>query len=184
MPSFLNNIDLPDLSGNISRFTGPQQLFVALALLFIFLYGLSVGKTRAVISLLGIYVAFMLSYTFPFMQQVANVIPGNQEGYMLSIIFFLIAYVGVFLLLNHSALKSKLTIGEMSFWKVLMVSVLQVGFLSAIIMSSIPLGELPTTLQAVYPLFGTVTALFFWALASLAVLPFMKEGKRRSSSAD
>lgn len=184
MPSFLQNIDLPDLSGSIGQFTGPQQLFVALALLFIFLYGLSVGKTRAVISLLGIYIAFMLMYTFPFMQQVANIIPGNQEGYMLSIGFFLIAYVGVFILLNNSALKNKLTIGEMSFWNVLVISLLQVGFLAGIILSNIPVGILPKMLQILYPVLGTDQALFFWAVAALAILPFMKEGKRRSSSSE
>lgn len=128
MPSFLQNIDLPSLSGSVNQFTGPQQLFVGLVLLFIFLYGLSVGKTRAVVSLLGIYIAFMLTATFPFMQQLANAIPGNQEGFMMSIGFFLGAYVAVFIVLNHSSLKTKLTIGEMSFWKVVAISVLQVGF--------------------------------------------------------
>lgn len=51
-------------------------------------------------------------------------------------------------------------------------------------MSFVPLGLLPGVLQAIYPFLGTDQALFFWAVASLGVLPFMKDAKRRSPSMD
>lgn len=168
-----------NLSADLSAITGPQQLFAMLGALFVFLYGMSVGKTRALISLLAIYVAFELTTIFPYLNQLIAVIPWRIEPYMVQIIMFLAIYLAIFVLLNKSSLHGRLTLNEMAFWQVLIISVLQIGLLGATITSFAPAEITKALLGPFYALFVSPKALFFWAVGSLAVLPFFKGSKRR-----
>lgn len=173
----LSKFDLSQLQGFLGAFTGPQQLFLLLVLLFIFLYGMSVGKTRALVSLLGIYVAYMLTMTFPFMEQLKSVLKTSASLGVVKTGLFLALYLIVFIILNHSSLKSRLSTGEMSLTQVFLVSLFQIGFLVSIIASFLPRELVPANAQQIYPYISTPTALFFWAVASVAILPFMKGGR-------
>lgn len=175
LTKFLN---VKQLSGSVGLFTGTAQLFVLLIAVFIFLYGVSVGKTRALVSLLGIFIAFALTLVFPFTGWLKGAM--SIEEYYIKAGIFAVAYVAVFVLINMSALRNRLSMGETSFVQVLAISIIQVGFLGAVILSFLPRDILPKVFNSIYPFLGTQKALFFWALASLAILPFMR-GSRRSS---
>lgn len=161
---------------SISNVTGPKQLFLMLVLLFVFLYGMSVGKTRALLSLLAIYVALTLTNLFPFFPQVTDVVPENFEPYLLRAGLFLVLYVVVFLILYRSSLK-RLSMGGLAMWKVFVISLIQVGFIGAVIASFIPEKTAIDKLPIIYPFIGSSLALFCWSLVSLAILPFMKQGR-------
>lgn len=171
-----DTLKLPDSFASISSLTGPHQLFAILLVLAVFLYGISVGKTRALLSLLGIYVAYMLTATFPYFDRIGSLIP-TLDLYAIIIAAFFVFYVAVFFILNLSSLR-RLSAGEVSMWKVFLVSFFQVGFLSSIVISFVPQDQLPDNLQSFYKYIGTQQALFGWAIAALAILPLMKATRK------
>lgn len=173
----LANIDISAFRGLLGAFSGPQQLFLALVLLSIFLYGMSVGKTRALVSLLCIYVAFMLSAAFPFMEWLQGLIKTDIDPGVVRTGLFFAFYLFVFAALNHSSLRGRLSVGEMSLWQVFLVSVFQIGFLLSIVASFLPEELVTKNVQQIYPYVSTPKALFFWAAASVAILPLIK-GRR------
>jgi len=166
----LANINFAGL-GNL---TGPKELFVMLSLVFIFLYGMSIGKTRALLSLLSIYVALALISLFPFFSLIEANAPENLEPYFLKAGLFFIFYVGSFAVLSYSSMR-RLTMGELSIGKVLMISILQVGLIGAVIISFLPEDVGGQLFTPVIRFFGTTEALFFWCLGSLAILPMMRQ---------
>lgn len=173
--SLFKGFDPSRFSASIGMLTGVHELFLILVVLFVFLYGLSVGKTRAILSLVAIYAAFVLTATFPFMTIVEG-IPGIPSALTRAGVF-LAFYVIVSLLLNFAALKNRLSMGELSFAKVLIVSIFQVGLLASALLFLVPREALPKQLAYVYPYFGTAIALFCWSLAGLAILPFLRHGR-------
>ncbi|MEK7124838.1 MAG: hypothetical protein AAB864_00335 [Patescibacteria group bacterium] len=174
LQNFLTRFDLGNLQGFLDIFTGPQQLFLLLVLLLIFLYGMSVGKTRALVSLLGIYVAYMLTVMFPYFDWLKTILKTNTHPGIVQTGLFLGIYMLVFFVLNHSSLKGRLSMGEMSLTQVLLVSLFQIGFLMSIIASFLPRELAPANAQQLYPYISTPKAVFFWAVASVVILPFMK----------
>jgi hypothetical protein len=178
--AYLKGIHLPAAAGAIAALTGSQQLFFLLALLCVFLYGMSVGKTRAILSLLAIYGAFMLTELFPFWKWLQDSLHWRQADALLHMSLFLLFYAIVFAVLNISSLRNRLSSGEISFWQVLLVSAVQVGFLAAVLMSFAPADALPKTLQAAYPYMGTPPAVFGWSAGALAILPLIRHKRERS----
>jgi len=181
--SFLTSLIPSNLNASLDIVSGPQQLFVLLGGLFVFLYGMSVGKTRALISLLAIYIAFSLTTVFPYFNQVIDMLPPTIEPHMLQIILFLTLYIAIFIILNNTSLHSRLSSAEISFWQVLAISVLQIGLLGSVLASYVPVKESEKLLGNLKPFFATSQALFFWAVGSLAILPFLKRTKKRAKLA-
>jgi hypothetical protein len=173
----LQKFNLAQISG-VASISGANQLFLLLVLIFIFLYGISVGKTRAVLSLLAMYVAFMLTDAFPYFKDLSPKLPEQIHPDLIQAIAFIVFYIFTSFVLNTSSLKSRLSLGEISFAKVFIISLFQVGFLASILFYLLPKEVLPDNLDAVYTYFGTQGALFIWAIASLIILPFMKNGKK------
>lgn len=164
--------------GSISAFMGPKGLFGMLILVFIFLYGMSIGKTRALLSLLSIYVALTLTNLFPFLRELEKQAPANFQPYFVKAGMFLALYIISFIILRSSSLK-RLSMGELSIAKVLLVSVLQVGLIAAVIMSFMPEASGIRLLGPLYRFLGSPMALFVWLLGSLAILPLMKHQRER-----
>lgn len=168
-------LSLSHLTAKLGALTGPYQLFMMLVLLAVFLYGVSVGKTRALLSLLAIYVAFMLTVLFPYMNGLKNMIPNEAAGALVPAAFFFIFYVAVLITLQSSSLKTRVSLGELSIHKVIIISLIQVGFLGSILVYLLPEGSLPAAVHPVYGLLGTQRALFVWSLIAVGMLPFMKQ---------
>ncbi|MEK7514964.1 MAG: hypothetical protein AAB608_01105 [Patescibacteria group bacterium] len=169
-----DRFDLSHIGANIQSLTGPQELFGIALVALIALYGMSVGKTRAIVSLLSIYIAFTLASAFPFVGTLERIpwVAATDAGVVRAGLF-LLAYIGTFFVFQGTSLRSRLSMGEMKLAHVLLISVAQVGFLLSILLWFVPFTALPDHIAALHPYFGTPEAFFIWALLPLGIMPFV-----------
>ena len=164
--------NLTNLTG-ISSF-GPGWLFGAFSAVAVSLYGLSLGKTKAVVSLISIYIAFTLISLFPYLDKIDQITNNSFALYWLEIGIFLAAYIIIFLVFNFSFIRKKLSATEFSLFGVVLISLLQLVFLISIIFSMFPEPLALKLSFSAYNYLATQQALFFWAVAPLLVLLFFK----------
>lgn len=178
---YISNFDLAAIS-NFNFNFGPSGLFAILGLIFLLLYGLSLGRTRALISLLGIYIAYAIMSVFPYLDRLHDLIKVSPELYITRVGLFLFIYIIVFAVLNHSLVKNQLTIKDASFFSVSIISILQLGLLITIITNTVPVSALKISgnLSYVSEYFSTNEALFYWFLAPIVVVSLMKGNKKSS----
>src|SRR3989338_7564041 len=93
------NLAKPSLASlyGMSNF-GPGWIFGVFGAVAVSLYGLSVGRTRAVLSLLSVYVAFVFDKLFPYLGDINELIGGAIESYWIRIGVFITAYVSASLI--------------------------------------------------------------------------------------
>lgn len=182
MEKYIPNFDLAAISG-FNFNLGPSGLFAILGLIFLLLYGLSLGRTRALVSLLGIYIAYAIMSVFPYLDRLHDLIRVPPELYMTRVGLFLFIYIVVFAVLNGSLVKNRLTIKDASFFSVSVISFLQLGLLITIITDIVPVSALKISGELAYlsEYLSTNEALFYWFLAPIVVVFFMKSGKRSNS---
>lgn len=103
------------------------------------LYGLSLGRDRVIVILVGIYMALAVVTNAPILTTL-NVAFNLNDNYVLKISFFLGIFVVVFFLLSRSALLK--TIGGSgrpgSWWQTIIFSILQVGLLISVTLNFLP----------------------------------------------
>jgi len=103
------------------------------------LYGLSLGRDRVIVILVGIYMALAVVTNAPILNTL-NVALNLNDNYVLKISFFLGIFVVVFFLLSRSALLK--TIGRSgapgSWWQTIVFSILQVGLLISVTFNFLP----------------------------------------------
>lgn len=103
------------------------------------LYGLSLGRDRVIVILVGIYMALAVVTNAPVLNSLRVALNVN-ENYVLQISLFLGIFVIVFFLLSRSALLK--TIGGSnapgSWWQTIVFSVLQVGLLISVTLNFLP----------------------------------------------
>lgn len=177
--SVIRGFDFSKLTQGLN--VGPTTLFVGLFLVFLVLYGLSLGRTKALISLLGIYVALAFDAAFPYLQQLHDMIGVTKEIYTTRVVLLLIVYLLVFTILNKSFANKRLTLNDSSIISVSVISLAQIGLLIAVITNIIPdeiINNLPKYLSAY---FATKEALFFWIIIPIIILLFLKKSKRKYS---
>ena len=150
---------------------------IALFFVFvIFLIGLSLGRSRILLSLICLYIASFLESYFIYFGKLRELLKSWPE-FWLHIGLFLIFFVISLAILNRSALKHSLTLRETSFFPIIFAAILEIGFLASLIMAYLPPeigGSLPVW---AVKFFGTQNAQFWWALAPLVILLFMKHKK-------
>jgi len=164
---------------------GPEMLFGILVVVFLLLYGLSLGRTRALVSLLGIYIAYVLQAIFPYFLELHDALRFSPEMYVTRIALFLVFYLTVFAILNRSLVKHRLTMKEFSIFWVSLISLLQLGILVSIVLNFIPVDKLTIFPEYLSGYFAEQRALFFWLTAPVLILIMMRrEKKSRSSTQD
>lgn len=134
----------------------------------IFLIGLSLGKTRMLLALLSVYIAAFLEPHFIYFQNLRQSFKGQPE-YLLHLAIFMFFYLLAFFVMNRSLLKTRLTLSESSFVAVVLMSVIEIGFLLSRVIIYLPAKSIPVS-SGIIEFFGTKNAQFWWALAPLAVL--------------
>ena len=173
--NLISDLNISSLGfGNIATsFTKPEFLFSGIALVFLLLYGISLGRTRALLSLLGIYIAYVFNETFVYFNQLYSWIPVKNIS-LIRVGLFILVYAVIFFILNRSLVKTRLTLKEASFISVFFISILQLGLLISIIANLLGpdiVGRFPSIFK-IY--FGTKTALFYWSIIPLVGLIFMR----------
>ena len=160
--------------GNMSL---SRMLFVVFSVLAVFLYGLTLGKTRVFMSLLAIYIAFAFDVTFPYLGELYRLTSFPKEQYILRIIVFLLVYVLACMFMDRSFLKNKFSLKDFSFWSSTIMNVVQVVFLTSIVVSFMPTEMGENYLGWTFAYIGSQNALFFWTVLPLVLLPFFKRHK-------
>ena len=176
MDKFANLLDvsrLQQLTGVGEALREPRGLFAAMVLVVLVLYGLSVGRTKALVSLLSIYVAYSLTVLFPFLDTLSGRL-NDQVRPVAAVLLFLATYLVVFLLLSHSTMRTRMTLGEISFVQVLLISVVQIGLLSSISASLVPPTLAEHTFGSFLPYLAGQRVLWAWAAAAVVILPFLR----------
>ena len=164
---------------SLSQFSlGPEALFGILVVVFILLYGLSLGRTRALVSLLGIYIAYVLQAIFPYFSELHDALRFSPEMYLTRVALFFVFYLTVFAILNRSLVKHRLTMKEFSIIWVSLISLLQLGILLSIVLNFIPIDKLTMFPENLSGYFAEQRALFFWLTAPVVLLISMRREKR------
>ncbi|HUO75327.1 MAG TPA: hypothetical protein VMU12_00165 [Candidatus Paceibacterota bacterium] len=180
MDKLANLIDvsrLQQLAGVGDALKQPRGLFVAMVFVVLVLYGLSVGKTKALVSLLSIYVAYVLTVLFPFLDMLSGRLNDPVRPYA-AVLLFLGWYLLVFLLLSHSAMRTRMTLGEISMFQVVLISLVQMGLLASISTSLVPPQLAQSTFGSLLPFLAGQRALWLWAVAAVVIMPFMHAKSR------
>lgn len=154
--------------------TGFSWLFGALGAVSLSLYGLSLGRTRAVMSLLAVYVAFAFVSLFPYFYEIQKIVSGKIAEHWVRIGLFLVVYILVFIMFNFSLLRKRFSSSEFSLFGILLISLLQLGFVASFIFSSLPPELALKWSFRFYDYLATQQALFFWAIAPLPALLFLR----------
>jgi hypothetical protein len=166
---------------NLELNTQPIILFISLAVIFLILYGLSLGRTKALISILSIYVALAFDATFPYLTQLYEMIGLKKDTYIIRMILFLLIYLIVFIILSNSFAAKRFVLKDASIISVFIISLSQIGLLMAVIFNQIPkeiMAKMPEYLLAY---FATNKALFFWIIIPIILLIFLPKSKRKNT---
>lgn len=179
MQSILSRIpSWPGTAALTDALKAPKGLFALLVVVILVIYGLSVGRTRALVSLLSIYFAYMLAVLFPYRSVIDAKLP-EQYGSFSAVFLFIALYGLTFTILSNSMLRGRLTLGEISIWQVMIISAVQIGLLASICISLIPVDSGMKLAGPLYGAFGGSRTLWAWAAASLIIMPFMRSRKKR-----
>ncbi len=174
----IGSIKAPTLASPSVHYSWLIILFFVFA---IFLVGLSLGRTKMLISLLSLYIASFLEAHFVYFDKVSGIIKG-QPAYMFHVYIFLLLYVLIFFIFNHSILNQRFTFKDSSLFSVAIFTILEIGLLVSLIVSYLPSMASATLPKLVSIYFGTKTAQFWWAVFPLVIIFFFKRKKESGSS--
>ncbi len=144
----------------------------------ILIIAFSLGRSRMLLALVGLYAAAFLEPIFPFFNLLHKYFLKYPE-YFLHLALFFVFYILVILVLNNSILKTQLSVSRQSVIYILFVAFLEIGFMFSILSTYLPaeiIKRFPSNL-AVY--FSTKNARFVWALVPVLALIFASEKKHR-----
>ena len=140
-----------------------------------FLYGITLGRARVVVQIVSSYMTVALLASAPFLDKIEARTPLDHTVFYL--IAFMVVFILLFLLLSNSAFHRHLAEGKGSWGDVLILSVVQIGFLTSIVLSSMSgfaLGHVSGITQIV---FAREPAPFIWTILPIAALVVIR-GKR------
>lgn len=177
-------IYLADFSGLLQKIAGNLNapgfrydwLIIFFFVFVILLVALSLGRSRMLLALLSLYAAAFLEPRFIYFDKLHGVIKNIPEHWLHFGIFFLI-YGIVFVILNWSVLKHRLTLAESSIAPLVLIALAEMGFLATILLSYFPPELIERIPPKLIPYFVTKTAQFWWAAIPILVLLFSKKKK-------
>ena len=148
-----------------------MTIFAILIVVCMLLFVLSIGRTRALVSLLSIYIAFAIQTIFPFFGWLNQFV--NQDLSILRVGVLLLSYIVTFVLLNRSVLRGRLGLGDAAFFSVILMGLLQLGLFASMVLNLAPSFEIYVPVF-VRPYLTTQMALFVWFMAPLILIAFQK----------
>jgi hypothetical protein len=151
-------------------------IFVFLAVAFV--YGLSMGRNRLTVLILGTYFSLIITKYFPWNELTFIGVKGAPDS-IVQIFIFLAIILGFFFLIPHSALGSVARLrgrGRSNWLQALILSILQIGLILSVVISMLE----PKITGGLSPLakiiFVNDLALFVWLfLPILAVMFFRRK---------
>jgi len=147
-------------------------VFLAVA----FIYGLSMGRNRLVILILGTYFSFLLTKNFPWGQLTFLGFKESPSS-TIQIFIFLAIILAFYFLIPHSALGSVMRLrgrGRSAWWQSLVLSILQVGLILAVVVSFLPAKIVENLSAFTKTIFVGALAQFFWLLLPIFAIMFLR----------
>lgn len=149
--------------------------FVVVALL----YGLSMGRDRLIVLLVGIYMSLAVVNTAPFIHNASATEVGIDQLFAFKIGTFLGAFVLFFFLISRSALAN--TIGKNDsagrWWHTIIFSFLQVGLLISVILSYLPREAIDHFAPLTRSLFTGDLPQFLWIVGPIVAMMLIRTDK-------
>jgi len=170
---------IPDIGQMLQRvnWAAPSwDLFIVLFFVVaVFLYGMSLGRDRIIITLVGIYMALAVVQNAPFLKGLqADVAVGDFFAFRVST--FLGVFVVLFFMLSRSALLR--TFGNLAsgkWWQVLLFSIFHVGLLISTIISYLPGDAINNLAPLTRQVFSGEMARFAWVTAPILAMMLIRE---------
>ncbi len=152
------------------------ELFGILIVLGFLVLALTLGRTRTLVSVLSLYVAFAFQTIFPYFGWLLQHQSFTDDVQTLRVFVFLILYAIVFALLNRSLLKTRFNLSEASFFSVVLMGLVQLGFIISIVLNLAPsFYDISAKIPASFdPYMAGQRALFVWALIPILLIFFQK----------
>jgi len=168
--SFLNNLANFNFSGYWDWLL--VLIFLAVALV----YGLTMGRNRLVIVMLGVYFSWLLTRAIPWKELTWLGIK-EAPASTIQIFIFLALVLGFYFLIPHSALRYAMKLGGRgrgAWWQILVLSVLQIGLVLAMVMSFLPVKVTAGLSPLARTIFTGSLAQFVWLLLPITAIMFLR----------
>ena len=133
-----------------------------------FLYGLTLGRAKVVVQIVSSYMTVAILASAPFLAKFEAQSPLNHTLYYLGAFFAVFAVLCI--LLSKSAFHQHLSEGRGGWLDVLILSVVQIGFLSSIVLSSMSGFILSHLSPITKTVFAEEPAQFIWTILPIAAL--------------
>jgi hypothetical protein len=153
-------------------------LFFAIVAL---IYGFSLGRDRAIIIILAIYMSLAVVDYAPFLERL---IQGTAlaDLFIFKAISFLVVFIILFFLLAQSALLNVVsTKHTRSWWQSIVFSCLQVGLLISIVLYFLPESFTSQLSEFTQTVFVSEQARFIWIIMPIILMILLRKAKRRPS---
>lgn len=178
LANLVNVSRLQNLSGAGEVLHHPNILFAVIIGAILILYGLSVGRTRALVSLLALYAAYTLTILFPFLDWAQTNLPETFQP-ATAVAVFIGLYLLSFLIISRAVARHRLSAGELSLSGVAGISLVQLGLMAAMAVSLLPPDLAQHYFGPTVKFLGGSYALFIWAAAALVAVLLLRVRHRR-----
>ncbi|MBU1036965.1 hypothetical protein KKF32_02930 [Patescibacteria group bacterium] len=157
------------------------DLFIILfCLLVSLIYGLSIGRDRAVIIILSIYMSLAVIDYAPFLE---NLIQGTalEDLFIFKLTSFLIVFIILFFFLAQSALLNTMSSrnATRSWWQSFIFSFLQVGLLVSVVLSFLPMSATQNLSEFTQNVFVSESGRFVWIIVPILLMILIRKPRRR-----
>lgn len=141
-----------------------------------FIYGISMGRDRIIVIMVGIYIALALVTNAPFINPGTGSQIGFYDFYVFKVTAFLTAFILLFIILSRSSLLKAFSSDDISggIFQVLIFSILHVGLLISITLSFLPPESLDLFSDFTKNIFTNETARFLWLVAPIVFMGISK----------
>ena len=174
------------ISLNNFSFSGSWDWLMVLVFLGVALvYGLSMGRNRLVIVMLGVYFSFLITRAIPWKQLTFLGLKEAPES-TTQIFIFLALVLGFYFLIPHSALRHAMRLGGKgrgAWWQILILSILQIGLILAMVIVFLPVKVTAELSPLAQIIFVGPLAQFLWILLPILAIMFLR-GRRQQYGDD
>ena len=164
-----------------NQFSGDLSLdFLAVIffLVVMLLIAFSLGRNRIVVAIISTYLAAFIYLILPWSNQIRAWL-SLEQVFWVNLGIFALAWLICYSVLVSSVLRSRASLGDSSVLIVLLLSIVETGFLFSIAIALLKVGELLALSPVLLKYFGATGAAFAWMLLPLVVFLFLK--RRRSA---
>jgi len=163
--------------------SGWDLFIILIFLIAVLVYGFFLGRNRMIILLLSSYFSLIISQVIPWsrISALGWLGIGQQPSASLKILVFVGLILLFYFLIPRSVLSSALRIkkrGEAVWWQLFILSIIQLGFLAAIVFSFLPGQAVADFTPLVKKMFIGPEAQFIWFTSPILFVVLMRRKRK------